>query len=129
MLFANGMGYSIDMKGFELSPREVRELQAVHRCTREKRYAYRLNALILLGSRWSMEEVAEALLLDEGTLRHYVKRYRQGGIAALVRDDYTGGSSPLTEEQLRLLDEEVTAYTYLRVQDIQVWVEQQFGVS
>jgi hypothetical protein len=36
------------MKGFELTPKQVAELRITHRKEREKRNAYKINAVILL---------------------------------------------------------------------------------
>jgi len=66
------------MEGFALSPEDVEELRAAHRSVGDKRHAYRINAVILLGTGWTEQEVAEALLLDPDTLRRYVARYRPG---------------------------------------------------
>ena len=67
------------MKHYRLSEEELEELRAAHRGSRDKRSAYRLNAVILLGSDWAPKQVAESLLIDERTLRSYAKRYRKGG--------------------------------------------------
>jgi hypothetical protein len=47
----------------------------------------------------------EALLLDEGTLCHYLKRYREGGIKGLISNHYLDGQAKLTTENLRQLDQ------------------------
>ena len=57
-----------DMKDFELTNEQIRALRAAHRSTRDKRYAYRINAIVLLGTGWTLEQTADALLLDQGTL-------------------------------------------------------------
>jgi hypothetical protein len=38
------------MKGFELTPKQVAELRITHSKEREKRNAYKINAVILLGN-------------------------------------------------------------------------------
>jgi DNA-binding NarL/FixJ family response regulator len=68
---------------FELSAAEIDELKSAHRETRERRFAYRINAVILLGSGWTASEVAEALLLDADTVRNYFQTYQDGGVDAL----------------------------------------------
>jgi hypothetical protein len=53
------------MKNFELSPEEIKKLRLAHRLEKRKSKAYRINAVILLGTGWTVKQVAEALLLDE----------------------------------------------------------------
>ena len=62
------------MKDFELSPEEITALRVAHKKKRlNVSKAYRINAVILLGSGWTLKQVAEALLLDEDTLSNYKK--------------------------------------------------------
>jgi predicted ArsR family transcriptional regulator len=39
--------------------------------------------VVLLANGWSVEQVADALLVDPNTVRNHFKRYQQGGLAAL----------------------------------------------
>ena len=64
------------MKNFQLNDEELEELRAAHRSSRDKRSAYRLNAVILLGGGWTSKQVSDALLIDESTLRSYVKEIK-----------------------------------------------------
>jgi hypothetical protein len=68
------------MTDYRLSKQELAELRAAHRAQRDVRYAYRINAVILLGRGRSVADVADALLFDPDTVRGYFKRYRQGGL-------------------------------------------------
>jgi hypothetical protein len=69
------------MQDYHLDKQELAELRAAHRAARNAREAYRLNAVILLGSGWSPSEVAAALLIDDDTVRNHFKRYKQGPAA------------------------------------------------
>lgn len=57
------------MNDFQLTADEIAALKLLHRKQRDRRFAYRINAIILLGSGWSFQQVAEALLIDEKTVR------------------------------------------------------------
>jgi len=85
---------------FQLTPPEEIELRIAHRSTRNKRKAYRINALLLLGTGWTYEQVSEALLLSRDTLRDYVNRYRTGGLNALLKDQHKGSMSKLSRTEL-----------------------------
>ena len=91
------------MKNFELTPVQIQELKRAHRSAQYARIAYRFNALILLGTGWTLKQVSEALLLDEETLRHYVNRYTRIGIEALSKDDHKGKACSLIDDQIEQL--------------------------
>ena len=116
------------MKRFTLTAAEEIELRVAHRGIRDKRYAYRLNAIILLGTGWSYEEVANALLLDNETIRNYVKRYEKAGVAGLVTDEHKGTPCKLSEVELVELDTHLRANTYLSVEAIVEYTVKKYDV-
>lgn len=119
---------SVRMIDYHLSDGELRELRLVHRQSTDKRAAYRINAVILLGSGWSTEQVAQALLIDAETARSYFKRYKQGGIQLLGQVAFRGGECWLDDLQLLALDAHLSNHLYLSAKDIAHWVADQFGV-
>ena len=117
-----------DMGDYELSPYELEQLRAEHRIAREKRQADRLKAVILFGSGWSAEQVAEALLIDPDTVRSYFKRYQQGGIQRLLGMAYRGGEGWLSDEQLIELDIHLQHTLYLSAKEVVRYVEERWDV-
>jgi transposase len=117
------------VKNFQLSDTELETLRVAHRDCRDKRSAYRVNAVILLGCGWTTKQVSDALLIDEGTLRTYVKRYRKGGVDKLLQDHYSGGLSYLTVVQKQELVLHLDEQTYLDTKAIIRYVERHYGVS
>ena len=97
------------MKGFTLSEQQIKELRAAHKCERNRNAAYKINAVILLGTGWNLEEVSTALLLDEETLRSYVVKYQKDGLKTWTATHYKGRSSFLNAEQLDELMKELDA--------------------
>lgn len=115
------------MNGFELTPQQIQEIKLAHRTLKDKKLAYRLNAIYLLGSGWIQEDVCEALMLDDGTLRHYVKRYREGGIKNLVSNHYSGGQGKLNADEKILLDEHLQEELYRDAKSIGAYIKKSFG--
>jgi len=72
------------MEDYQLSQDQIASLKALHRTLRDKRLAYRVNAVILLGSGWSPSQVAEALLVDEKSIRNWFVRHDEGGEERLI---------------------------------------------
>ncbi len=92
------------MRDYELSNKEITKLEQTHRSLRDKRQADRVKAVIALSKGWSAAQIAEILLFDEKTSRHYFDRYQQGGMDALLDDNYGGADPKLDEHQMNELD-------------------------
>jgi transposase len=116
------------MKDYRLSKQEIAELRSAHRSTRHGREAYRLNAVILLGSGWSPPAVADALLIDADSVRNYFKHYKEGGVDKLLRMNYVGSEALLSPAELAVLDRHLQAHLYLSAEAVARWVEAQWGV-
>ena len=117
------------MNGFELTVQQIQELKAVHRALKDKRSADRIKSVYLLGTGWTQEKVCEVLLFDEGTLRHYVKRYREGGIKGLVSNHYLGGLGKLTSDEEALLDQHLQDNLYIDAKSIAAYIWKTFGTK
>jgi len=116
------------MKGFYLTANQLTELREAHRKARRKNAAaaYKINAVILLGTGWNFIKVKEALLLNEDTLKSYVSRYQEGGILALLETNYKGGVCRLTESELDLLVEELDTNVHLTSASVCNFIEKEF---
>ena len=117
------------MESFSLTPQEVVALRQIHRQLSHRSDAYRINAIILLGTGWTQAEVGEALLLDERTIRRYVQAYRQGGIDALLEVRYQGSECNLSEFQIEQLDGHLQEHLYCFAYEIQQYIETTFAVT
>ena len=116
------------MNGLTLTQEQIDDLRRAHRACRDKRAADRIKAVYSLGIGFPTEDVVEILMLDEETLRHYVKCYQAGGIEALIKNNYKGSSAKLTAEELKALDAHLENKTYLRVEAIIAYVKAKYGV-
>ena len=88
------------IRGGFLSVSQRMELLALLRSGRsEQRLARRANALLLLDDGWSCEKVAEALYLDDDTVRGWRKTYDASGLSGLERFEGGGSSSRLDMTQ------------------------------
>jgi transposase len=92
------------MKDYTLSKKQIAALEKFHRTLRDKRKADRVKAVIALSKGWSAAEVAEILLFDEKTSRHYFDCYQKSGLEALLDDNYSGAEPKLDEHQMSELE-------------------------
>lgn len=120
------------MKGFNLSAEEIQELRAAHKAAKRQKKvkdAYKINAVILLGTGWSIEEVSEILLLDDETIRNYAVKFREGSIERLLETSHKGSNPKLSKKQLEDLCEELDRNIYLTTKAICDYVKNEFGVK
>ena len=89
------------LRGGFLSARERTALQAVIRHPSEIHgLARRANAILLLDDGWNCAKVAEALYLDDDTVRTWFKRYQAGGLDEMKVFDWKGRSGDLSRERM-----------------------------
>lgn len=116
------------MNGFELTPQEVKRLRVLHKQQKDRRAADKIKTVVLLGTGWTLSAVSEALLLDEGTLRGYIDRYRNGGINKVLEWNYQGRSCQLSPEQQQALKDHLSEYTYPDTKSIIAYIEKTYGI-
>lgn len=120
----------ICMKGFSLAESEIVALKRLHRQLSHRKDADKVKAIILLGTGWSIEQVSQALLLDERTLRRYVERYRQEpDTDSWLCNFYQGSQPKLSDEQMALLDQHLCGHIYPTVAGIVEYVRYMFGIE
>ncbi|RUM94343.1 MAG: IS630 family transposase, partial [Thiothrix sp.] len=116
------------MKGFVLTKDELAELKEAHRKAKRSNAnaAYKINAVILLGTGWKLKQVKQALLLDDETLRSYLEKYREGRVKALIHTDYSGRPSGLSEAQEDQLRQELENTIHLSTLSVIDYVDKEF---
>ena len=117
------------IRGGFLSPSQRAELLALLRSGRsDPRVVRRANATLLLDDGWSCERVAEALYLDDDTVRSWRKIYDQEGLKGLERFEVGGSSSHLSKAQEEALVAWVAATLPRSTRQVGAYVEREFGV-
>jgi transposase len=116
------------MKDYRLSSKQIAELEKLHRSLRDKRQADRVKAVIALSKGWSAAQVAEILLFDEKTSRHYFERYQQGGYPALLEDNYSGLEPKLDPHQMSELAEYLEDHILPDAKSVIAYIDRQYTV-
>lgn len=116
------------MKGFKLNSTELSELRRAHKSEYYKRSAYKINCIILLGSGWTLEEVKDALLLDEETLRGYIQKYESGGLDALLKVEYKGSEPQLSVVQIQKLCKVLDTKIFLTTKSVIDYIKKEFNI-
>jgi transposase len=92
------------------------------------RLTRRANALVLLDDGWSCREVAEALLLNDDTIRGWHTLFEQRGIEGLTSFDMGGSASFLSAPQEAALKVFVGTTLPRTTREVGAFIEQQFGL-
>lgn len=117
------------MKQFTLSNDQITTLRLAHRSEKDRKKAYKLNAIILLGTGWTISQVKDALLIDDETLRRYVNLYKTYGIKGLLSTNHKGSQCYLSEDHIERLCIELDNQIYLTVKDVVDYVRKTFLVD
>ena len=112
-----------------LTRKQRKELLGELKLEHIRRYADRLRVILLLDQGWTYKKIAEALFLDEGTVGNYKKRYKLGGIEGLINDDYLGKKTMLTEQDLRILSNDLQKRVFPTTKSVIAHVKKKFGVK
>ena len=92
------------------------------------RVTRRANALVLLDDGWSCQELADAFLLNDDTIRGWFKLFEQNGIKGLTSFDMGGSASLLNATQENALKVFGSATLPRSTRRVGAWIEQEFGL-
>lgn len=112
-----------------MTEEQINELQKAHRQTKDKRAADRIKAVYSLAIGHSISQVSSILMLDEDTLRDYLKKYLEGGLSALIKTHHKGGFCRLDAKQMTSLKSELSSRIYLTSAAVVSYVAETFSIS
>lgn len=116
------------MTGF-LSPEQIVAYKKMHKKAHSLREGDRIKAILLLNKGLSYEEVAELLLIDDGTVRRWYRIFDIEGIKTLLKDKYTGGTSKLSSAEQLELTAHLDSNIYLTAKEVCSYVETKYNIT
>ena len=116
------------MKDF-LTAEQITEFRKMHKKSKSYKEADRIKAILLLNKGFGYEEVAELLLIDDGTVRRWHRIFDTEGIKTLLEDNYTGGISKLTSAEQIELTAHLEGRIYLTAKEICAHVLTKYGIK
>lgn len=111
-----------------LTPSERQDLIKTHRFERDGRLRDRLKTILWLDQGWSYEKIAQALFLDDQTVRNYDQAYRDHKKEGLLDLKYTGRPAKLTSQQCDELKTYLDTVTHLTAKAIVEYIQQKYGI-
>jgi len=117
------------LKAINLSPEERDILKKYHLSISDKKIADRIKAIILIDRGYTKKEIERILLIDRKTIRRYVKKYKKAGIDGLLKNNYSGYSGKLTEEQKEQLKNDLRENLFSTAKEVCIHVKKKFNIS
>lgn len=112
------------MKSF-LTDLQRQQLKTQHKRERDKRICDRIKAVLLYDKGWSRQQIAEALLLSEETVRIHINEFQS---SCKLKPENGGTFSKLSDQETQKILGHLEKHTYLYVKDIISYVKLQFNV-
>lgn len=112
-----------------LDAKQRKELLDELKVERARKYAERIKVILLLDDGETHRDISKFLFLNEGTIRNYRKRYKEGGLEQLINDYYHGRSCFLTDKELEVLTADLQSRIFPTTQAVIDHVLSKFQVN
>lgn len=109
-----------------LTESERADLKAQHRLERDRKICDRIKAVLLYDKGWSPAQIAEALLLTEGAIRHHIAEYEA---SKKLKPNSSGSNEKLSKDLAEKLERHLSDHIYLYVKDIAFYVKSKWNIS
>jgi transposase len=116
-----GMGKFLDHK-------ERKNLLQELKLERSRRYADRIRVILLLDDGETYSDISKFLFLDEGSIANFRKRFKEGGLEALINDSYIGKKVMLSPIELDSLSCELQKKIFPTTKAVINLVKNKFNV-
>ena len=109
-----------------LSDAQRKQLKTQHKKERDKRICDRIKAVLLYDKGWTLNQIAEALLISDQAVHNHIQDYKK---SEKLKPESGGSEEKLSKEQSAKLEAHLQVYTYLYVKDIVAYIKATFGIS
>jgi transposase len=106
-----------------LNDQERTQLKIQHRHEHDGRVRDRIKAILLYDKGWTPQQIAEALLITDQSIRNHIEDYK---VSDKLKPESGGSEEKLSKEQSEQLEAHLQKHTYLYVRDIAAYVKTTF---
>jgi transposase len=112
-----------------LNEEDRKALEKRIRQTPERKLADRLRVILYKAQGYANRAIADLLQMGRNHVTAVLRRYRDGGLEAVLQPDHYKGSAPrLTPAQLQALKIELTTHIYVTAGQVSAWITAQWQV-
>lgn len=112
-----------------LSSDEIITLMYLHRKTKNRVDADKIKCIIYWGKGWTWEEIKEALMISDGTIKSYIDKYKEGGTDGLLKMLYESHNHKLRKEEEDSIIDYVDNNNILTSKEVCDFVKSKFNIS
>lgn len=112
-----------------LDESQIVELKALHRTLEDKKQADKIKMVVMWNRGFTATQIAEALIIDETTVRRNINRYRRHGLEKYLKSLYQGSQSKLSEEQRKEIKAHFTLNTPQTASEVVAYIKKKYGIS
>jgi transposase len=114
---------------FELSSKEVEELQRYQRQTDDKSVYSKVTCILMLSKGFSPETVSQSLGISVSCVYRYWKAYSNVCLSDFIATNYQGYWGQLTSLEISVLRSELKRNVYTDAKSVSVWIMDTFAVK
>ena len=104
-------------------------MKAFHKTVKYKKIADKVKCIVALAQGFSFEDIDNILLIDDRTARRYFDTYKKEGLEKLCTLKYYQKKMFLSQEQIKLLKEELRNNCYSYAKEIKRYIEKTFKIK
>ena len=121
--------YRICPMSMILNNDQIADLEATYKMVEYKRFANRINAILLLNKGYSYSQIEDILLLDKKTIKRYKQTYQKLGVDGLLQNNHKGGQSKLLKEQEKELAEHLDENLFSTASEVSKYVKKKYQIQ
>lgn len=112
-----------------LTAQEVIILREAHYDSKYRKQADRIKAILFLNQGFDFDTTARLLMLDETTIRRYLKEFKASGVDGLLEDHYSGSESFLSTIQQQELTLYLKGHTLKTVKEVAAYTKTKYSME
>lgn len=112
-----------------LDESQILEMKALHRTLEDKKQADKIKMVVMWNRGFTAKQIAEALIIEETTVRRNVNRYRRHGLEKYLESLYKGSVSKLDEKKREKIKTHFTTNTPQTASEVVAYIKKKYDVS
>jgi len=118
-----------DVRKIELNERELRQLNEIEKDIKKVQLLKRVQCIKLKNMGLKHSDIADLFNCNIHTITGWIKTYKEEGLQGLLRWDYKGRPSRLSEGEISRLKEQHRKEPFRTARDAKEFIKKEFGID